>query len=172
MPDQSALILRPFKKTDIAAITAIYTHYVKTSAVTFDLKAPDSDQMAEKFAALEKAGHPLIIAQHQDQDQNDIAGYAYASTYRSRPAYRFTCEDAIYLAPEMVGRGIGSRLLGELVEKAREYGFNQMVAIITANAANSIALHKKHGFEILGRFPELGYKFERWHNTVHMQRKL
>ena len=71
-----------------------------------------------------------------------------------------------------VGRGIGSRLLGELVEKAREYGFNQMVAIITANAANSIALHKKHGFEILGRFPELGYKFERWHNTVHMQRKL
>jgi len=168
MPELSAAVLRPLQKTDIALITAIYAHYVKNSVVTFDIEAPDIGQMAKKFALLEKAGHPVIIAQHQDE----VVGFAYASTFRPRPAYRFTCEDAIYLAPDMVGRGLGSRLLGELVEKARVFGFNQMVAIITANAANSIALHKKHGFEIYGQFPELGYKFNRWHDIVHMQKKL
>ncbi|VAW19137.1 hypothetical protein MNBD_ALPHA12-741 [hydrothermal vent metagenome] len=168
MRDLSGVILRPFKKTDIAPITAIYAHYVKTSAVTFDIEVPDVDQMAKKFAALEKAGHPLIIAQYQE----DVAGFAYASSYRPRRAYRFTCEDAIYLDPKMLGRGIGSLLLGELVEKSRRFGFNQMIAIITDGTDNSIGLHKKHGFEILGRFPELGYKFNRWHDTVHMQKKL
>ncbi len=168
MADHLAAILRPFQKNDIATITAIYAHYVKTSPVTFDIEAPDADQMAEKFARLQKAGHPLIIAQHQDQ----IAGFAYASSYRERPAYRFTCEDAIYLAPDMVGFGLGSLLLGELVKRARAFGFNQMIAIITDGTDNSIGLHKKHGFEIFGRFPELGYKFNRWHDTVHMQKKL
>ncbi len=168
MPDPSALVLRSFRKTDIAQITAIYAHYVKTSAVTFDTEAPDVQQMDDKFARLAKAGHPVIVAQYQ----NRVAGFAYASSFRARPAYRFTCENALYLAPEMVGRGFGGLLLGELIEQSRTRGFNQMVAIITAGTDNSVALHKKHGFEILGRFPELGYKFERWHDVIHMQKKL
>jgi len=168
MPDPSALVLRPFQKTDIAPITAIYAHYVNNSAVTFDIKAPDIGQMSDKFARLAKAGHPVITAQYRDR----VAGFAYASSYRARPAYRFTCENALYLAPEMVGRGFGGLLLGELIEQSRTRGFNQMVAIITAGTDNSVALHKKHGFEIYGRFPELGYKFERWHDVIHMQKKL
>ena len=168
MPDRSAVVLRPLQKTDIAQITAIYAHYVKNSVATFDIEAPDIQQMSEKFKALEKAGHPVVIAQYH----NMVAGFAYASTYRARPAYRFTCENSVYVAPDMVGHGTGSRLLGELIELARAFGFNQMIAIITAGADSSIALHKKHGFEIYGRFPELGYKFNRWHDIVHMQKKL
>jgi len=168
MSEPSVPVLRAFQESDIASITAIYAHYVKNSVVTFDIEAPNVQQMAEKFALLKKAGHPVIIAQYE----NAVAGFAYASIFRPRPAYRFTCEDAIYLAPEMVGHGLGSLLLGELVERARAFGFNQMIAIITAGADNSIALHKKYGFEIYGQFPELGYKFARWHDIVHMQKKL
>ncbi len=168
MSDPSALVLRSFRQTDIAFVTAIYAHYVNNSAATFDIEAPDVRQTGEKFAVLEQAGHPVIIAQYRDR----VAGFAYASTFRPRPAYRFTCENALYLAPDMVGRGFGSRLLGELIAQSRAFGFNQMVAIITAGTDNSVALHKKHGFEILGRFPELGYKFERWHDVIHLQKKL
>jgi phosphinothricin acetyltransferase len=99
-------------------------------------------------------------------------GYAYASTYRPRPAYRFTCEDSLYLAPEEQGKGLGTELLGRLIEASRTFGFRQVVAVITAERANSIRLHEKHGFAHIGRHPQLGFKFDRWLDIVHMQLSL
>ena len=88
---------------------------------------------------------------------------------RPSTAYRFTCEDSIYLGPEAVGKGIGSALLAKLVEESRTAGFKQMLAVITAERANSIRLHEKAGFRFIGRYDALGYKFDRWLDIVHMQ---
>ena len=159
---------RPFAWSDIPAITAIYRHAVETSVATFDTEAPGETFMAEKFGHMLELGHPVIIA---EQDGQTI-GYAYASTYRPRPAYRFTAEDSIYLAPQAQGQGLGNQLLGRLLEDSRTFGFRQMLAVITAERANSIRLHEKHGFRFIGRYEALGYKFDRWLDIVHMQRAL
>ncbi len=162
------IFLRPYQPADAEPITRIYAHYVQNSAVTFDIEAPGKAEMAQKLNTLQKAGHPLIVA----SGPRGVLGYAYASAYRPRPAYRFTCENAIYIAPDACGQGLGSLLMDALLGQARAFGFNQMVAIITGDAQSSIALHKKFGFKIMGEFPELGFKFSKWHAIVHMQLKL
>ncbi len=165
MPD---IILRPFAWSDIPAITAIYRHYVEHSAITFDTEAPGEAAIAEKYAGLVKLGHPLIIAERAGK----VAGYAYASFYRPRAAYRFTCEDSIYLDPAETGRGLGRLLLTELLDQSKAFGFKQMLAVITADTANSIAIHEKFGFERVGYYSAVGYKFDRWHDIVHLQKAL
>jgi L-amino acid N-acyltransferase YncA len=160
--------IRGFRWEDIPAITEIYHHAVDNTVATFDLDAPGETFFAEKFGHIAELGHPLLIAEREGK----TIGYAYASTYRPRPAYRFTCEDSVYLAPEEQGKGLGSELLGRLIADSRTFGFKQMVAVITAERANSIRLHEKHGFVIIGRHPQLGFKFDRWLDIVHMQLSL
>ena len=158
-------ILRPFAWSDIPRIAAIYRHYVENTAITFDTEPPDEAAMAEKFAALVRLGHPLVIAELD----GELAGYAYAGLYRPRPAYRFTCENSIYLDPAATGRGLGKALMAELLAQSRACGFRQMIAVITADTAISIALHEKFGFTRVGHYKAVGYKFERWHDIVHLQ---
>jgi phosphinothricin acetyltransferase len=164
----SDLVFRPFSWGDIPAITEIYAHYVRETVVTFDLDVPGETAMAEKFGHIRDLGHPLIMAERGGK----LIGYAYASTFRPRPAYRFTCEDSIYLAPEATGQGVGAKLLDRLIEDSRAFGFKQMVAVITAGTGASIRLHEKAGFTLLGTYPQLGFKFDRWLDIVHMQRGL
>jgi L-amino acid N-acyltransferase YncA len=158
-------ILRPFAWSDVPQITAIYRHYVESTAITFDTEPPDETVIAEKYAALVRLGHPLIVAELDGK----VAGYAYASWYRPRHAYRFTCEDSIYLDPAVTGRGLGKTLMAELLARSRAHGFRQMVAVITADTAVSIAIHEKFGFERVGYYKAVGYKFDRWHDIVHLQ---
>ena len=160
--------LRPFQWSDIPAITKIYRHYVENTAITFDTEAPDETAIAEKYAGLQRLGHPVIIAEHEGK----VLGYAYASFYRPRAAYRFTCEDSIYLDPAETGKGLGKALLTELLLQSRAFGFKQMLAVITADTANSIAIHEKFGFTHVGRYEAVGYKFDRWHDIVHLQLSL
>jgi len=157
--------LRPFRWSDVSAITEIYKHYVEETAITFDTEVPGEAAMAEKFAALVKLGHPLIVA----EIEGDVVGYAYASFYRPRAAYRFTCEDSIYLRADMKGKGLGRAMLTELLAQSKTFGFKQMIAVITADTANSIAIHEKFGFRHVGRYDAVGYKFDRWHDIVHLQ---
>jgi phosphinothricin acetyltransferase len=164
----SEITLRPFYWSDVPAITAIYRHYVEHSTATFDLEAPGPTALAEKFGHMVDERHPVIMAERA----GEVVGYAYASTYRPRPAYRFTCEDSIYIREDAVGRGLGRRLLGELIAQSQAYGFKQMIAVITAESAGSIALHDKFGFHHAGRHEKLGLKFDRWLDVVHMQRAL
>lgn len=149
-------------------MTRIYAHYVANSTVTFDEEAPTEAGMAQKFSAMTDLGHPVIVAEQDGQ----VRGFAYASTYRPRRAYRFTCEDTLYLDHKATGNGIGSLLMQELIIEAQSFGFKQMIGVIEASAQSSIALHKKFGFEIVGRNNDVGFKFERWHSTIHMQRAL
>jgi L-amino acid N-acyltransferase YncA len=164
----SDILLRPFLWADVPAITAIYRHYVETSTVTFDLEAPSEAMMAEKFGAMVDKEHPVIVAERAGQ----VLGYAYASTYRPRPAYRFTCEDSLYLHKDAVGMGLGTTLLAELILQSQAFGFKQMLAVITAGTENSVALHAKFGFRHIGRYEALGLKFDKWLDIVHMQRAL
>lgn len=161
----SDIILRPFEWRDIPAITAIYKHYVEATAITFDTEAPGEPAMAEKFGHLLALGHPLLVA----EEAGRLLGYAYASFYRPRAAYRFTCEDSIYLHPDATGKGLGRRMLTELIEHSRAFGFKQMIAVITADTRNSIAIHEKFGFRHVGRYEAVGLKFDRWHDIVHLQ---
>jgi phosphinothricin acetyltransferase len=158
-------ILRPYTSTDVAPISRIYRHYVEHSVATFDLEFPGETFMAEKFGHMVDLGHPLIVAERA----GEVVGYAYASTYRPRPAYRFTCEDSVYLAPDAVGRGLGTLLLAEVIARSRAFGFKQMLGVISEEVGASVRLHEKLGFAVAGRFPALGYKFDRWIGVVHMQ---
>ena len=164
----SEISLRPFAWGDVPAITAIYKHYVETSTATFDLDAPGPTYIAEKFGHMVEAGHPVVVAERA----GELIGYAYASTYRPRPAYRFTCEDSIYLRADATGLGLGRTLLAELIAQSQAFGFKQMIAVITAESAASIALHEKFGFATVGRHTALGLKFDKWLDVVHMQKAL
>lgn len=164
----SDVVFRPFAWSDVPAITAIYRHYVTDTVITFETEPPGEAEMAERFGKLLTLKHPLIIAEQAGQ----LVGYAYASFYRPRAAYRFTCEDSIYLAQDIVGQGIGGRLLDELMAQSRAAGFKQMIAVITAERANSVRVHEKAGFRHVGRYDAVGYKFDRWLDIVHMQKAL
>lgn len=161
----SDFILRPFLWADVPAITEIYSHYVHNTAITFDTEAPDETAIAEKYAGLTRLGHPVIIAERAGK----TVGYAYASFYRPRAAYRFTCEDSLYLDPAETGKGLGKAMLTELLTQSRAFGFKQMLAVITADTANSIGIHEKFGFKRVGYYEAVGLKFDRWHDIVHLQ---
>lgn len=163
------LSIRPTLATDIPAITRIYAHAVKHGTATFELEPPDDAEMLRRFDKLRAGGFPYIVA----EIDGTIAGYAYAGAFRERPAYRFTVEDSIYIAPEMHRRGIGRSLLMRLIEEAEAAGFRQMMAVIGDSAqAASIAVHRSCGFKDAGVFEAVGFKFGRWLDTVQMQRAL
>lgn len=165
----SDYLLRPFSWSDVPAITAIYRHYVYHSVATFDLDAPGETFFAEKFGHMLELGHPIVIAQGQD---GAVLGYSYASVYRPRPAYRFTCENSVYCAPDAQGRGLGRAMMEAVIEQSRAFGFKQMIAVITAEGTGSIRLHEKLGFRHIGLHEKLGFKFDRWLDIVHMQKAL
>jgi L-amino acid N-acyltransferase YncA len=164
----SDVTVRPFVWHDVPAITAIYRHYVVHSTATFDLEAPGETFMAEKFGHVVDLGHPAFVAERG----GDLLGYAYASVYRPRPAYRFTCENSVYCSPDAQQQGIGTLLMETIIDRSRAFGFKQMIAVITAESAGSIHLHKKLGFREVGRYEAVGYKFDRWLDIVHMQKAL
>lgn len=161
--------LRPASRADIPAITAIYDHAVRYGTATFELDPPDIAEMTRRFDAIAAARCPYLVALLDGA----VAGYAYASTYRPRPAYRFTLENSIYLATERQGLGVGTQLMNALIARSEKCGYRQMIAVIgdSANAA-SVALHRRAGFAMIGTHPNVGFKFGRWLDSVLMQRDL
>lgn len=159
-------LIRPLGETDLPAVADIYAHYVTTSAVTFDETPPGLGDWRAKAAAISEAGLPFLVAEVDGK----VAGYAYLSQYRPKPAYRHTLEDSIYLAPEHTGRGLGGRLLGELIGRARETQARQLVAVIADTGDPSSArLHERLGFRAAGRLKAVGFKLGRWIDTALFQ---
>jgi L-amino acid N-acyltransferase YncA len=161
--------IRPVEPRDIPAITAIYAEAVRNGTASFELDAPDQAEMGRRMEALLCDRYPYLVA----ISDGVLAGYAYAGPYRLRPAYRFAVEDSIYVAPEQRRSGIGAELLKALIAASEQRGYRQMLAVIgdSANAA-SIELHRRHGFHMVGTFADVGYKFDRWLDSVMMQRAL
>jgi phosphinothricin acetyltransferase len=164
-----ATTLRPSRDEDIPAIAAIYGHWVVHGLASFELDPPDAAEMARRRDAVLAGGYPYLVAERDGR----VLGYAYASAYRSRPAYRFAVENSIYVAPGEGRAGIGAALLDALVEACAARGFRLMVAVIgdSANAA-SIALHARAGFAPAGLLPAIGWKHGRWVDSVLMTRPL
>jgi phosphinothricin acetyltransferase len=148
----------------------IYAHYVRTSCATFELEAPGEEEFAGRLAQAQQQGFPWWVAELPD---GRIAGYAYAGRYRPRPGYRFTVEDSVYIHPDCTGHGIGGALLERIMELCRQAGAHQMVAVIgdSQNMA-SIWLHERFGFTRVGVLREVGFKHERWVDSVLMQKGL
>lgn len=171
--DDTALGIRDValddREADIAAIQAIYAHHVLHGLASWEETPPDAAEITRRCDAILADGYPYIVATLDGA----VVGYAYASKYRPRPAYRHTVENSVYVAHDRVGRGIGARLLDALIARCTAQGLRRMVAIIgdSANAA-SIALHAKAGFNPVGVIPSCGYKNGQWLDQVIMERPL
>jgi L-amino acid N-acyltransferase YncA len=163
------LEIRPTTVADLPSVIEIYAHEVREGTATFELVPPDLAEMTRRFQTLMDGGFPYLVAELD----GSVIGYAYASSYRPRPAYRFTVENSVYLRPAIHRRGIGRQLLERLIAECERRGFRQMIAVIgdSANAA-SIAVHARCGFQMIGTHPSVGLKFGRWLDTVMMQREL
>lgn len=162
-----ACLIRAATAEDFAAITKIYAHHVLHGTATFEIDPPDRNTMLDRYATIIAGGLPYLIAESNGQ----TIGYAYASAYRPRPAYRFTIEDSIYIDAEHTGRGCGRALLKALIDLCAQGPWRQMIAVI-GDSANlpSIRLHERFGFEPVGTLRNVGFKFERWLDTVLMQK--
>jgi L-amino acid N-acyltransferase YncA len=164
-----SLTIRPASAPDIPAITRIYAHAVTHGTASFEYEPPSEAEMARRMSELTDKGFPYFAA----EADGTLAGYAYAGPYRTRPAYRFTLEDSVYVAPEAQGRGVGRALLSQLIAQAERQGFRQMIAVIgDSEQTGSIALHAALGFAYVGSLPNTGFKFGRWLDSVLMQRPL
>lgn len=162
--------IRPARPADLPEITAIYSHAVLTGTASYEYDPPTLEEMTKRFEAIAASGFPYLVA-HID---GRVLGYAYASHFRTRPAYRFMVEDSIYIAPDAQGQGLGTLLLGELLARCEAQGFRQMMAVIGDCAVNlaSARLHAAMGFVECGRIKGSGFKFGRWCDTLLMQRAL
>jgi L-amino acid N-acyltransferase YncA len=165
----SELVVRRCTEQDIPEVREIYAIEVREGTASFELEAPSVADMVARFAAIEAAGLPYLVVEQDGR----IAGYAYAGPYRSRPAYRHTVEDSVYVARWARRQGVGRALLEAVIERATARGMRQMIAIIGDSAhAASIRLHAEAGFRLVGTLEHVGWKFGRWLDTVIMQRPL
>jgi phosphinothricin acetyltransferase len=166
----TALRIRPATQADIPTITGIYAEAVLHGTASFELDPPGEAEMADRMSKLLSGGFPYLAA----LSGGALVGYAYAGPYRLRPAYRFSLEDSIYIAPGRQGQGIGKALLDALLAESEARGFRQMIAVIGDSPTQlpSVALHRAAGFTMVGTLAAVGYKFDRWLDSVLMQRSL
>ena len=163
------MLIRALTLPDIPAVQAIYAHHVLNGLATFEEDPPGVDDVAERVAAVRAKDLPWLVAEVGGR----VLGYAYASPFRPRTAYRFTVEDSVYIAPEAARRGLGKVLLDAVIAECEAMSLRQMIAVIgdSGNAA-SIGLHRACGFEFKTALDGVGYKFGRWVDVVWMQRSL
>ena len=163
------MLIRALSLPDIAAVQAIYAHHVSHGLATFEEDPPDLDDVAGRVAAVQARGLPWLVA----EEDGRVLGYAYASPFRPRTAYRFTVEDSVYVAPDAAGRGVGKALLDAVIAACEAMGLRQMIAVIgDSDNTASIGLHRACGFEFKTALTGVGYKFGRWVDVVWMQRSL
>ena len=166
---QADISIRRTIPDDLDAIGTIYAHHVETGVAAFELTAPDATEWQRRMHAVTGAGLPFLTATLDGR----VAGYAYCAPWKTRPAYRHTVEDSIYVAPDAVGRGVGGLLLDALLIDCTRAGVREVIAVIVdADGAASLALHRNRGFVDAGRLTAVGFKHGRWLDTVLLQRSL
>ena len=163
------ILVRPATEADLGSVQAIYAHHVRTGLGTFEEEPPSVTEMLRRFRELRSQGAPYLVAALD----SEILGYAYAGPFRARSAYRFTCENAVYVAADRARSGIGLALMQRLIDEARSLGLREMLAVIgDSDNAGSIGLHARLGFRHIGTFERAGFKFGRWVDVVFMQLRL
>jgi L-amino acid N-acyltransferase YncA len=165
-----APVIRPAGRADAGPIAAIFAHYVTATVTTFEEVPPTAADWGRRLEELAAASLPFLVA---EDDGGAVAGYAYASPWRPKPAYRHTVEDTVYISPGLTGRGLGRALLEALLAGCEQAGARQVIAVIADTGSDaSSALHRRCGFTDAGRLAAVGRKHGRWIDTVLMQREL
>lgn len=161
--------IRASQPNDLPQITAIYQHHVLHGTGTFEVTPPTQEEMALRRADVLAKGLPYLVAVEGDQ----VMGYAYCNWFKPRPAYRFSAEDSIYLAPLATGRGLGRALLSELMLRAEQAGVRKLIAVIgDSGNTGSIGVHRSVGFTDVGVLKSCGWKFDRWLDVVLMDKAI
>lgn len=158
-------IIRDATAKDAAGILAIYNPYIAHSHITFETDVLEPPTIIERLHTIQSQGLPWLVADVAGQ----VAGYAYASPWKARAAYRFSVESAIYVHDDWSGQGIGSSLYRALLERLRQQSIHSVLAGIAQPNDASVALHEKLGFVKVAHLPEVGYKFERWIDVAYWQ---
>jgi phosphinothricin acetyltransferase len=162
--------IRPSHDGDLPAIARIYGHHVLHGTGTFETTPPTEAEMATRRADVLGKGLPWLVV---EGDDGQVLGFAYGNWFKPRPAYRFSVEDSIYLAPEATGQGLGRALLAELLAALERGGIRKVMAVIGDSAnAGSIGVHRALGFEHVGTVKSCGWKFNRWLDIVLMEKTL
>ena len=162
-------LIRPSLEADLPAVTAIYAHHVLNGTGTFETEAPSLADMLARRADVLAKGLPYLVA----EDAGKIVGFAYGNWFKPRPAYRFSVEDSIYLAPDQQGKGLGRLLLTELLVHCEAAGIRKVMAVIGDSAnAGSVGVHRALGFTQVGIIESCGWKFGAWRDIVIMQKTL
>jgi len=166
-------VVRAAVPADAEQVAAIFAHYVTTSVATFEEVAPTAADWRRRLDELAGQNLPFLVAEDEGSG-GSVCGFAYASPWRPKPAYRHTVEDTVYLSPGHTGRGIGSALLGGLLAGCAAAGARQVIAVIADTGSDdaSAALHRRFGFTQAGRLCGVGRKHGRWIDTVLMQKDL
>ena len=157
--------IRPAAATDAPSIASIYTHYVATTCITFETDAVSVDDMAGRVDEARQAKLPWLVAAEDDE----IIGYAYASKWKGRCAYRYSVESTVYLDPTCIGKGVGTALYLALIDNLRSRGMQTVIGGIALPNAASIALHERLGFEKVAQFRRVGFKMQRWIDVGYWQ---
>jgi L-amino acid N-acyltransferase YncA len=162
-------IIRASQSDDIEQITAIYAHHVLHGTGTFEVDPPTEVDMSQRRADVLSKGLPYLVA----VDGSRVLGFAYCNWFKPRPAYRYSAEDSIYLAPSEAGQGLGRVLLAELMSQAERAGVRKLIAVIgDSNNLGSIGVHQSADFAHVGILKSCGWKFERWLDVVLMDKAL
>ena len=162
-------IIRPSSDADVPAITAIYAHHVLHGTGTFEIDPPTEADMAQRRADVLAKALPWLVAVEDDR----VLGFAYCNWFKPRPAYRFSAEDSIYMAPEATGKGLGRALLAELAAQAERAGVRKLIAVIGDSAnTGSVGVHRSLGFSHVGVLQSCGWKFGQWRDVVLMDKAL
>ena len=161
------MMIRPVQLSDAATIRAIYQPYVTETAITFEVEVPTVQEFESRITKT-LPQFPYLVAEVDWK----VMGYAYASTYYARAAYDWTTELSIYVVKEARGQGIGSALYTALEEELQARGYLRFLACIAVPNDASIAMHEKRGYVQVAHFPKIGYKFNKWHDVVWMQKTI
>ena len=160
--------VRTARRDDAESIAAIYAHHVAHGTASFDTEPRSEAETASRISECDASGWPFLVAEAEGK----VVGYAYATQFRDRPAYRWTSENSVYIHPGAIGRGVGTQLLRALIDAATKAGFRQMIAVIGGAEPASVALHSRAGFVEAGRIRSVGRKHGRWLDTLYMQLSL
>jgi phosphinothricin acetyltransferase len=164
-PAPANATLRAAVVADAQAIVAIYNHYILTTTISFEEAAVTEADMRQRIAEVQAKGLPWLVL----EIDGVLAGYAYATPWRARHAYRFSVETTVYLDPTRLGRGLGRQLYAELLARLRAHGCHLAIGGIAQPNVGSVKLHEAMGFRQVARFEEVGYKFGRWLDVGYWQ---
>lgn len=157
--------IRPAANVDAARICSIYNGYVATTTITFEDEPVPKVEMAGRIRDVNDAGLPWLVATLD----SEVVGYAYATKWRTRPAYRRSVESTVYLSQDVFGRGVGEYLYRHLLDELRVRGLHTVIAGIAQPNARSVALHERLGFRKVAHFAEVGFKLDQWVDVAYWQ---